>query len=285
MRNRAASADVSPIDSGAERAPPLVSSQDRNRTLPGLSSRRSPPLYSFTLKRLTVTTLALLEGLLASAGGLPRPAAAEPARALSGDLTGGFTVARLKYTGGGDWYSDESALRNLLGALGRRNEIRISQAREAVVTPLDPELWNYPLLFMTGHGNVKLGEEEIRSLRRYLDQGGLLWADDNFGMDKSFRELMGRVFPESPLVELPFSHPIFHNPFPFPTGAPKVHEHDGGPARVFAIHRAGRIVVLYTFDTDIGNGIEDAGIHPDPPEKREAAMRFAINLATFAATN
>jgi Domain of unknown function (DUF4159) len=228
---------------------------------------------------------ALLVGVIPIGRARPPSAAAAPIRSLSGDLSGGFTVARLKYTGGGDWYSDQTSLQNLLAALDQRDDFRVSQEREAVVTPLDPELWNYPLLFMTGHGNVKLSEEEIRALRRYLDQGGFLWADDNFGMDKSFRELMARVFPESPLVELPFTHPLFHRPFPFPSGAPKIHEHDGGPARVFAIHRGGRIVVLYTFDTDIGNGIENAGIHPDPPEKRQAAMRFAINLATYVVTN
>ena len=113
----------------------------------------------------------------------------------------------------------------------------------------------------------------------------MLWSDDNFGMDKSFRELMGRVYPESPLAELPFSHRLFHEPYAFPAGAPKIHEHDGGPPRVFGIVRGGRLTVLYTFDTDIGNGIEDEGIHPDPPDKRDAAMRFAINIATYAVTH
>jgi hypothetical protein len=194
-------------------------------------------------------------------------------------------VARLKYTGGGDWYSDQTSLKNLLATLRQRDDFRVSAEQEAVVTPLDPEIWNYPLLFMTGHGNVKLSEEGVRALRRYLDQGGCLWADDNYGMDKAFRALMAQVFPESPLVELPFSHPIFHHPFDFAHGAPKIHEHDGGPARVFAIYRGGRIVVIYTFDTDIGNGIEDAGIYTDPPEKRAAAMRFAVNLATYVVTH
>ncbi len=201
------------------------------------------------------------------------------------ELDGGFTIARLKYTGGGDWYSDESSLRNLLHALHERGEIRVSQDHEAVVTPTDPEIWNYPMLFMTGHGNVKLSEEEIRALRSYLDAGGLLWADDNFGMDKSFRELTRRLFPESQLVELPFDHPLFHYPNAFSSGAPKIHEHDGGPARVFAIVRGGRVVVLYTFDCDIGNGIEDAGIHDDSPEKRAAALRFATNIASYAVTH
>lgn len=198
------------------------------------------------------------------------------------DLSGGFTVARLKYTGGGDWYSDETSLKNLLLAMKARGDVRVSQQKEGVVTATDPDLWNYPLLFITGHGNVKLNDEEVRSLRRYLDQGGLLWADDNFGMDKSFRELMQRVYPESPMMELPFSHEIFRRPNAFPNGAPKVHEHDGGAARVFAVVRGGRVAVLYTFDTDIGNGIEDAGVHDDPPAKRADAMRFAINIATYA---
>ena len=166
------------------------------------------------------------------AWGLPKLAPAEPRQ---GELNGGFTIARLKYTGGGDWYSDETSLRNLLKALKERGEIRVSQEKEAVVTPTDPEIWNYPMLFMTGHGNVKLNDDEARALRSYLDAGGLLWADDNFGMDKSFREVVKRLYPDSPLTELPFSHPLFKYPNAFPAGAPKVHEHDGGPARVFAV--------------------------------------------------
>jgi len=208
-----------------------------------------------------------------------------PAAPREQELNGGFTIARLKYTGGGDWYSDETSLRNLLRALKERGEIRVSQEQEAVVTATDPEIWNYPMLFMTGHGNVKLSEEEARALRSYLDAGGLLWADDNFGMDKSFREVMKRLYPDSPLTELPFSHPLFQYPNAFPAGAPKVHEHDGGPARVYAVVKGGRVLVLYTFDCDIGNGTEDAGIYDDPPEKRAAAMRFAVNIATYAVTH
>lgn len=239
------------------------------------------PLDSPLCQHLRVAhRLAVLTVVAAMA--LPALALAQGSSANSAsDLTGGFSVARLKYTGGGDWYSDETSLKNLLHAVKARGEIRVSQEKEAVVTATDPDLWNYPLLFVTGHGNVKLNDEEVRSLRRYLDQGGLLWGDDNFGMDKSFREAMQRVYPESPLVELPFNHEIFKRPYPFPTGAPKIHEHDGGPARVFAIVRDGRMVVLYTFDTDIGNGIEDAGVHDDPQAKRDAAMRFALNIAAY----
>jgi hypothetical protein len=224
-----------------------------------------------------------LAALLLSLG--PTHASGVPRSGATQDVSGGFTLARLKYTGGGDWYSDESSLRNLLRALKARGDIRVSQDKEAVVTATDPELWNYPLVFMTGHGNVKMSDEELRSMRRYLDQGGFLWADDNFGLDKSFRELMRRLYPETPLVELPFSHALFRNPNAFPNGAPKIHEHDGGPARVFAIVKDGHMRVLYTFDCDIGNGIEDEGVHDDPADKRAAAMRFAINVATYAVDN
>ena len=223
--------------------------------------------------------LGLLWGIVA-----PAPADAQN-RGPRPDLTGGFTLARLKYTGGGDWYSDESSLRNLLRALRQRGDVRTSHDKEAIVTATDPELWNFPMLFMTGHGNVKMSDEELKSLRAYLDQGGFLWADDNFGLDVSFRALMLRLYPDAPLTELPFTHPLFKQPYPFPAGPPKVHEHDGGPPHVFAVLRNGRIVVLYTFDTDIGNGIEDAGIHDDPADKREAALRFAVNIATYALTN
>lgn len=226
-----------------------------------------------------------MAGLVLAAAAPGVHAAPIPTRSGPVEHAGGFSLARLKYTGGGDWYSDETSLANLLRALRARGEVRVGQEKEAVVTASDPDLWNYPMLFVTGHGNVKLTEEEARSLRRYLDQGGFLWADDNFGMDKSFRELMRRVYPETPLVELPFTHPLFQYPNRFPSGAPKVHEHDGGPARVFAILRSGRVAVLYTFDCDIGNGIEDEGIHDDPPAKRDAAMGFAVNIATYAVTN
>jgi len=228
---------------------------------------------------------ALWAGSLAALLLYLAPTATYGAAGSSQDVSGGFTLARLKYTGGGDWYSDESSLRNLLRTLKMQGDIRVGQDKEAVVTATDPELWNYPMVFMTGHGNVKLSDAELRSLRRYLDQGGFLWADDNFGLDKSFRELMRRLYPETPLVELPFSHELFRSPNAFPNGAPKIHEHDGGPARVFAIVKNGRVRVLYTFDCDIGNGIEDQGVHDDPADKRAAAMRFAVNVATYAVTN
>ena len=245
-------------------------------------------IHRFTPNRsaaVRTATAALLAAILCSPGVLPPSAWAAPPQPRRADSAGGFTIARLKYTGGGDWYSDESSLRNLLATLRAKGDIRVGHDKETVVTATDPEIWNYPMLFVTGHGNIKMSDDEIRGLRRYLDQGGFLWADDNFGLDKSFRALMQRVYPEAPLVELPFSHPLFRQPNAFPNGAPKVHEHDGGPARVFAVVRGGRVVVLYTFDCDIGNGIEDAGVHDDPAEKRDQAMRFAVNIANYVVTN
>ena len=233
---------------------------------------------------LLVAVVLVAAAVLAVAGG-PAGAARAQMAGTRPDLAGGFTIARLKYTGGGDWYSDESSLRNLLRAVRERSDMRVAVEKEPVVTATDPELWNYPMLFMTGHGNVKMSDEELKALRSYLDHGGFLWADDNFGLDPSFRALMLRLYPDSPLTELPFSHPIFKAPFAFPDGAPKVHEHDGGPPRVFAVMRSGRMVVLYTFDTDIGNGIEDAGVHDDPPAKRDAALRFAQNIVNYVVTN
>lgn len=241
------------------------------------------PRFGTAKRSVAAVWTGSLAALLLNLG--PTLASGAPGSGSAQDVSGGFTLARLKYTGGGDWYSDESSLRNLLRALKTRGDIRVSQDKEAVVTATDPELWNYPLVFMTGHGNVKMSDEELRSMRRYLDQGGFLWADDNFGLDKSFRELMRRLYPETPLVELPFSHELFRTPNAFPNGAPKIHEHDGGPARVFAIVKDGRVRVLYTFDCDIGNGIEDEGVHDDPADKRAAAMRFAVNVATYAVDN
>ena len=238
------------------------------------------PCVTASLRKLTVVPALLLLAVLAAA---PLPAA--PPSPSVGGKDGAFTIARLKYGGGGDWYVDESSPGNLLRELRRRGDIRVRDEKVQVVTPNDEELWNYPMLFMTGHGNVKFSDEEVRSLRRYLDAGGFLWADDCYGMDKSFREQVKRLYPESPLVELPFSHPLFRSPNPFPNGSPKIHEHDGGPARVFAIIAKGRMTVLYTFDTDIGDGIEDEGVHDDPPEKRDAAMRFAVNIATYVVTH
>jgi hypothetical protein len=208
------------------------------------------------------------------------PRAAAPAAPPPGARD--FSIARLKYGGGGDWYEDRTSLTNLLKALGERTSIPVAAEKEAVVEPGAAAIFQYPFVFACGHGNIKFTDAEIRNLRLYFESGGFLWVDDDFGLDASFRREMKRVFPDAPLIELPFSHPIYHQLYDFPHGLPKIHEHDGGPARGFGIVHGGRLVVFYSFDTDLGDGLEDEEIHHDPPDKREAALRMALNIVHFA---
>jgi hypothetical protein len=223
--------------------------------------------------------LALLLAALAAAG--TRRARAETVDAVPPGARE-FGIARLKYGGGGDWYEDRTSLRNLLHALRDRGVVPVRHEDEAVVAPGDAALYQYPFLFATGHGNMKFTPLEVTNLRRYLTSGGFLWVDDDFGIDPSFRREMKKVFPDEPLVELPFSHPIFHALYDFTGGMPKIHEHDGGPARAYGIVHDGRLVVFYSFDTDLGDGLEDEDVHHDPPEKREAALRMSMNLVVYA---
>ena len=192
-----------------------------------------------------------------------------------------LTVARLRYGGGGDWYANPSSLPNLLAAIRERTGIPVAE-REAVVEPLDPGLRDHPFLHMTGHGEVSFTPEERRALRAWLEDGGFLHADDNYGMDEAFRREMAALFPDRPLVELPPDHPIFHIHYEFPDGLPKIHEHDGKPPQAFGIHHRGRLVVVYTYETDLGNGWEDEEVHGNPPELREQALRMGVNLFLYA---
>lgn len=194
-----------------------------------------------------------------------------------------FTMARLKYGGGGDWYCDPSSLPNLLRTINERTKIRAAP-KEVVIELTNPDLYKYPYLYMTGHGNVKFTDEEIKILRNYLINGGFLHADDCYGMDSSFRREMARVFPDSPLIELPFDHPIYHSFYHFQNGLPKIHEHDNKPAQGFGIFYNNRLVVFYSYETDLGDGWEDPDVHNDPPEKREQALRMGINIVVYALT-
>ena len=194
-------------------------------------------------------------------------------------------LARLKYSGGGDWYSNPTSLPNLMKAIGKRTQIPLETLKEARVELLDEDLFNYPFLYMNGHGDVRFSQGEIQRLREYLERGGFLWADDNYGMDRSFRRELSRVFPDASLVELPFDHEVFHAFYSLPEGTPKVHEHDGNPAQSLGLFYQGRLVVLYTYEADIGDGLEDAGIHNDPEAVREAAMRYAVNAVVYAMTH
>ncbi len=191
------------------------------------------------------------------------------------------TIARLRYEGGGDWYANPSSLPNVLAAIRERTGIP-ARTREATVSLLDPGLRDHPYLYMTGHGNVRFSAAERAALRRHLDAGGFLHADDNYGLDASFRAEMAEVFPEDPLTEVPTDHPVFHAVYDFPQGLPKVHEHDGKAPQAFGIFRGGRLVVFYSYESDLGDGWEDPDVHDDPPQIREQALRMGVNLFVFA---
>lgn len=224
-----------------------------------------------TFARFLLPALALA-GLLA----MPPRSVAQPAP--------GFTIARLKYDGGGDWYGNPSSLPNLARALRERTPIPVDRIDEARVSVMDENLFDYPFLYMNGHGNVRFTDAEVDRLRKYLLSGGFLFADDNYGMDESFRREMARVFPDKKLIDVPFDHPIYHSFYSQKAGPPKIHEHDGKPAEGLGIFDGDRLVVFYTYQSDIGDGIEDPEVHKDPPEKREDAMRMAINVVVYALT-
>jgi Domain of unknown function (DUF4159) len=201
------------------------------------------------------------------------PAAREQAGAL-------MTVGRLHYDGGGDWYANPSSLPNLLGAIRTRTGLRVAR-EERVVTLRDDDLWNIPYLYMTGHGNVRFSDDDLVVLRRWLRQGGFLHGDDNYGMDQSIRRELARLFPGEKMVEVPLDHPIYHLVYDFPRGIPKIHEHDKKPAQGLGIFLDGRLVVYYSYQSDLGDGWEDPEVHHDPPEKREAALRMGVNLFAY----
>ena len=194
-----------------------------------------------------------------------------------------LTVGRLHYDGGGDWYANPSSLPNLIDAINERTALRVAP-RERVVRLTDPDLWEIPYLHMTGHGNVSLSDQEVRILRRYLEGGGFLHADDNYGMDESFRREVARVFPNRPLVEVPVDHAIYHVIYDFPNGLPKIHEHDGEPAAGFGIFIGDRLAVYYSYQSDLGDGWENVGVHDDTEDLREAAIQMGVNLFVYAVT-
>ena len=192
-----------------------------------------------------------------------------------------MTVGRLHYDGGGDWYANPSSLPNLLRAIRERTGLPVADT-ETTVTLTDDKLWSVPYLHMTGHGNVHFSDAELRTLRRWLQQGGFLHASDNYGMDASFRREIKRLFPDHDLVEVPLDHPIYHLVYEFPRGVPKIHVHDGKPAQGFGIFLDGRLAVYYDYQCDLGDGWEDFEVHHDPPEKHEAALRMGVNLFAYA---
>lgn len=205
-------------------------------------------------------------------------AAPPPARQLSGDL---FILGRLKYAGGGDWYSNPSSLPNLLEFLHEQTGMPTAE-KEVNVAPSDPAIFNTPYLYMNGHGRITFSDEDAANLRRFLTSGGFLHADDNYGMDESFRKEIKKVFPDLELQEVPYSHPIYHSFFDFPNGPPKIHEHDGKPAQGFGIFYQGKLVVYYTYQSDLGDGWEDPDVHHDPEEVRLQALKMGVNIIMYA---
>ena len=190
-------------------------------------------------------------------------------------------VARLHYSGGGDWYWGNSAVPNLLRFVRENSDFAVDTL-EYQVTITDPDLFRYPFLFATGHGVISFSTEEKERLRQYLAGGGFLFVNDSYGMDKTFRKEMAGLFPEREIVELPFDHPLYHCFYDFPNGPPKIHEHDQKPPRGYAVILNGRVVLYFLVESDIGDGWEDEVVHNDPPEKRQEALRMGLNILTYA---
>ena len=194
-----------------------------------------------------------------------------------------FSIARIHYSGGGDWYSDPSSLPNLLKFLGENTQISVDD-EEVRLRPTDPEFYQYPYLYLTGHGNVRFSAEEVTRLRESLLRGAFLHADDNYGMDASFREEIKRVFPNRDFIELPFDHPVFHIFYDFQNGLPKVHEHDGNPPQALGMFDDDRLMILYTFECDLGDGWEDPEVHNDSEKIRLKALQMGVNIIYYALT-
>lgn len=194
---------------------------------------------------------------------------------------GGVKIAKLKYEGGGDWYANKTALPNLISFCNENIDTNLG-VEEEVVEVGSPELFFYPYLYMTGHGNIVFSDADAENLRKYLISGGFLHIDDNYGLDQFIRLEMKKVFPELEFVELPFDHPIYHQKFNFDKGLPKIHEHDGDPPQGFGLIYEGRLVCFYSFESDLGNGWEDQRIYNDPDELREKALQMGANIIAFA---
>jgi hypothetical protein len=194
-----------------------------------------------------------------------------------------FSIARVNYGGGGDWYCDPSSIPNMLNYLTKNTSIKADHD-EYRIKLTTKELRGHPYLYMTGHGNIRFTDEEIIELREYLMGGGFLHTDDNYGLNTSFRREMKRVFPDRDFIELPHDHAVFHSYFDMPNGLPKIHEHDGKPPQLFALYNEDRIMVIYSFESDLGDGWEDEEVHNDPPELRTAALQMGVNIIYFALT-
>ncbi|MFO7702147.1 MAG: DUF4159 domain-containing protein [Psychroflexus maritimus] len=192
-------------------------------------------------------------------------------------------IALLKYQGGGDWYSNPTSLPNLIAFSNETIGTQIASQPVTVETS-SPAIFEYPFVHMTGHGNVYFSDEDAKNLRDYLLSGGFLHVDDNYGMNSYFREAIKKVFPNQELTELPKSHPIFNQFFEFPNGLPKIHEHDAKPPQAFGLFDKDRLILLFTYESDLGNGWEDQEVHQDPEEVRLKALKMGANILHFVFT-
>jgi hypothetical protein len=192
-------------------------------------------------------------------------------------------LAKLKYDGGGDWYANKTALPNLSVFCNQQLNTNFDDEDE-VVDVSSPDLFLFPYVYMTGHGNVVFSGNDAQNLRTYLEAGGFLHIDDNYGLDQFIRLEMKKVFPELDFIEIPFDHPIYHQKFDFDNGLPKIHEHDGKPAQGFGLIWEGKLVCFYSYECDLGNGWEDRSIHNDPEEKRQQALKMGANIISYCFT-
>jgi len=202
---------------------------------------------------------------------------------LSSNAQETYKIALLKYNGGGDWYANPTALPNLIAFCNENIGTEIKK-EPATVAVGSSDIFNYPFVHMTGHGNVVFSSNDVENLRKYLLAGGFLHVDDNYGMDPYVRSELNKLFPENNLIELSNNHPIFNGKYKFKDGLPKIHEHDAGPAKAFGIIVDGRLVCLYTFESDIGDGWEDSEVHNDSPAIRLIALQMGANILEYAFT-
>ena len=242
------------------------------------SKGSAPPPGSFRARTAGVVVLLMLWLAV-------DPGAALPLQAQSVKMSSRFVIARLKYSGGGDWYNDPSSEVNMLRFMKENTNIDVDVKTEEFVEVGSEKIFAYPFVFMTGHGNVNFSEADARNLRSYLENGGFLYVDDDYGIDQAFRREIKKVFPDDPLVELPFSHPIYHSHFQYPNGLPKIHEHDGKPPQGFGIFHNGRLVVFYTYESNLADGWADADVHKDPEPVRRKSLEMGLNIIVYALTN
>jgi hypothetical protein len=202
---------------------------------------------------------------------------------LCSSTTRPVKIALIKYNGGGDWYSVVDALKNLVNFCNREANMNIDP-EYATVEVGSSEIFNYPFVFLTGHGNIVLNSQEIENLRNYLSAGGFLYVDDDYGLDKFIRPIFKQLFPDKELIEIPFAHPVFHQKYDFPNGMPKIHEHEDKAPKTYGIFVEGRLVCLYSTESNISDGWDSADVHKDPEEARIKALKMGANIIQFAFT-